>query len=35
MWSRKETYINNDIQLVLDRLHEYYADDEDGEDEAA
>ena len=24
MWSIKETYINNDCQLVLDRLHEYY-----------
>ena len=25
MWSNKETYINNDVQLVLDRLHTYYA----------
>jgi hypothetical protein len=25
MWSTKETYINNDAQLVLNRLHEYYA----------
>jgi hypothetical protein len=24
MWSRKETLIDNDIQHVLDRLHEYY-----------
>lgn len=25
MWSTKETYIDNDAQLVLDRLHEYYS----------
>ena len=25
MWSVKETYIDNNMQLVLDRLHEYYA----------
>lgn len=24
MWSVKETYIDNDIQQVIDRLHEYY-----------
>lgn len=24
MWDKAETYINNDIQLVLDRLHNYY-----------
>ena len=24
MWSRKETMIDNDVQHVLDRLHEYY-----------
>jgi hypothetical protein len=24
MWSTKETYIDNDIQIVLDRLDEYY-----------
>ena len=24
LWSTEETYINNDIQLVLDRLHQYY-----------
>jgi len=24
MWSVKETMIDNDIQLVLDRIHEYY-----------
>ena len=24
MWDSKETYIDNDVQLVLDRLHEYY-----------
>lgn len=27
MWSREETYIDNDIQLVLDRVKEYYAED--------
>lgn len=26
LWSNKETFINNDIQLVMDRLTEYYAD---------
>lgn len=25
MWSVKETYIDNNMQLVLDRLHKYYA----------
>lgn len=25
LWDSKETYIDNNIQLVLDRLHEYYA----------
>ena len=25
MWSPAETYINNDVQLVLNRLKEYYA----------
>lgn len=24
MWETKETYIDNDIQLVVDRLHDYY-----------
>lgn len=24
LWSREETYIDNDVQLVLDRLNEYY-----------
>lgn len=24
MWDTKETYIDNDIQLVLDRIHTYY-----------
>ena len=24
MWDQQETYIDNDAQLVLDRLHEYY-----------
>lgn len=24
MWDSNETYIDNDAQLVLDRLHEYY-----------
>ncbi|OFA33260.1 hypothetical protein BAE46_00685 [Glaciecola punicea] len=26
MWTDKETFIDNDAQMVLDRLHEYYAD---------
>ena len=26
MWKRNETYIDNDLQSVLDRIHEYYAD---------
>lgn len=25
MWDIKETYINNDLQLVLDRLHSFYS----------
>jgi len=25
MWSEEETYINNDIQLVIDRLNKFYA----------
>ena len=25
MWSNKETYIDNNMQNVLNRLHEYYA----------
>ena len=25
MWTTDETFIDNDVQLVLDRLHEYYA----------
>ena len=28
MWDNNETFIDNDMQLVLDRLHEYYNDDE-------
>jgi len=24
MWDRKETFIDNDVQLVIDRLHEFY-----------
>jgi len=24
MWSPKETYIDNNVQLILDRLHQYY-----------
>ena len=24
MWDKNETYINNDAQVLLDRLHEYY-----------
>jgi len=24
MWSRAETFIDNDVQLVIDRLHEFY-----------
>lgn len=27
LWDTKETYIDNNVQLVLNRLHEYYADD--------
>ena len=26
MWDAKETYIDNNIQLVLDHINEYYAD---------
>jgi len=26
MWSTQETYIDNDLQSILDRLHEYYDD---------
>ena len=26
LWKKEEVYINNDIQLVIDRLNEYYAD---------
>lgn len=25
MWDTKETFIDNNLQLVFDRLHEYYA----------
>lgn len=25
MWSKEEKYINNDIQLVIDKLDAYYA----------
>lgn len=25
MWDKNETYINNDVQLVIDRLHAYYS----------
>ena len=25
LWADHETYIDNDIQLVIDRLHTYYA----------
>jgi hypothetical protein len=28
LWNTSETYIDNDAQLVLDRLHEYYDNDE-------
>lgn len=28
LWTTNETYIDNDAQLVLDRLHEYYGDDD-------
>jgi len=24
LWSKEETYIDNDVQLVLDRINEYY-----------
>jgi hypothetical protein len=26
MWTTQETYIDNDLQSILDRLHEYYDD---------
>ena len=26
MWDRNETYIDNNVQLVINRLHEYYGD---------
>jgi len=26
MWTTPETYIDNNVQLVIDRLHEYYSD---------
>ena len=29
LWSTAETFIDNDIQLVMDRLHEFYEDDEE------
>ena len=29
LWKTEETYIDNDAQHVLDRLHEYYADEEE------
>ena len=28
MWSIKETYIDNNIQSVINRLHEYYEDED-------
>jgi hypothetical protein len=28
LWDTSETFINNDMQLVLDRLHDYYGDAE-------
>lgn len=24
MWTKNETYIDNNVQFVIDRLHEYY-----------
>lgn len=27
MWDTKETYIDNDVQLILNRLHEYYGEE--------
>lgn len=33
MWERNETLIDNNIQSILDRCHEYYAEDEDDDDE--
>ena len=24
LWNKEETYIDNDLQLVIDRLNEYY-----------
>lgn len=29
MWENSETFIDNDMQLVLDRLHEYYNEDQE------
>ena len=29
MWSQQETFIDSNVQLVLDRFAEYYEDDED------
>lgn len=26
MWARNETFIDNDLQMVIDRLHEYYGE---------
>lgn len=28
MWSTEETFIDNDVQLVMNRLHEYYAEED-------
>ena len=28
MWDTNETFIDNNIQLVMNRLHEYYDDEE-------
>ena len=33
MWETKETYIDNNIKLLLDRLHEYYNEDDTDESE--
>ena len=35
MWSMKETFIDNDIQHIINRLHEYYEPDENESQPAA
>lgn len=33
MWARNETLIDNNIQSILDRSHEYYTEDEDDDED--